>query len=74
MELNHLYGRVKEEYRDFISDYIKKYKASGELMREELTSKEYVSRLTYACIVYLQDATHFSGSPFALFKEIENDL
>jgi len=70
MELKHLYGRVKEEYKDSISDYIKKYKASGELMREELMSKEYVSRLSYACIVYLQDATSFLGSPFEIFKEI----
>jgi hypothetical protein len=70
MDKHCLFRRVKDEYKDSISDYIKKHKASGELMREELASKEYVSRLTYACIIYLQDATSFLGSPFEIFKEI----
>lgn len=74
MDKHCLFKRVKDEYKDSFIDHIKKFKSSGELLESELKENRYVSKLTYSTIIHLQDATGFYGSPFEIFKEIENDL
>tara|TARA_R110000744_G_scaffold352048_1_gene457947 strand:- start:299 stop:505 length:207 start_codon:yes stop_codon:yes gene_type:complete len=68
--MKNLYERLKEEYRDSFNDYVKDYKATGELIIEELKRTEYVSRLSYGCVVTVQSATGSYGNAFDLFNEI----
>ena len=55
--MKNLYERLKEEYRDSFNDYVKVNKTTGESIIEELKRNEYVSRLSYGCVVMLQSAT-----------------
>lgn len=68
--MKNLYERLKEEYRDSFNDYVKDYKPTGESIIEELKRTEYVSRLSYGCVVMLQSATGSYGNAFDLFNEM----
>ena len=74
MDKHCLFKRIKDEYKDSFINHIKEFKSSGEFLEYELKNNSYVSNLTYRAIIHLQDATNFYGSPFDLFKEIQNDL
>lgn len=74
MDKHCLFKRVKDEYKDSFINHLKQFKSSGELLESDLKTNRYVSKLTYGTIVHLQDATDYYGSPYNLFKDIQDDL
>ena len=67
--MKNLYERLKEEYRGAFKDYEKEYTHTAEIIINELKQTEFVSKLTYGCVVTLQSATNTYGNAFDLFED-----